>query len=123
MKAILRAQLLLLPLRHAIKRLYSVQIDSAPRQLRTAAIARLKTMPLSESVLANFKKEITDTAEVQLLRQLFTSNGHELRVAGGAVRDLLRGEMPHDVDFATTATPEQMIALMRYILESSGLLN
>ncbi len=30
------------------------------------------------------------------------------RIAGGAVRDLLMGKSPADVDFATTATPEQM---------------
>ncbi len=30
------------------------------------------------------------------------------RIAGGAVRDLLMGKSPADVDFATTATPDQM---------------
>ena len=35
-------------------------------------------------------------------------HGHELRIAGGAVRDLLGGKVPHDIDFATTATPDQM---------------
>ena len=30
------------------------------------------------------------------------------RIAGGAVRDLLMGIKPHDLDFATTATPAQM---------------
>lgn len=30
------------------------------------------------------------------------------RIAGGAVRDLLMGIRPADVDFATTATPTQM---------------
>lgn len=42
------------------------------------------------------------------LAELFQANQYELRVAGGAVRDLLLGILPHDVDFATTATPEQM---------------
>jgi len=32
----------------------------------------------------------------------------EIRIAGGAVRDLLRGLVPADVDFATTATPTEM---------------
>ena len=31
------------------------------------------------------------------------------RIAGGAVRDLLMGITPADVDFASTATPQQMI--------------
>ncbi len=42
------------------------------------------------------------------LAELFRSNKYELRVAGGAVRDILMGNNPHDVDFATTATPEQV---------------
>jgi tRNA nucleotidyltransferase (CCA-adding enzyme) len=42
------------------------------------------------------------------LAELFKANKHELRVAGGAVRDILMGIHPHDVDFATTATPDQV---------------
>ncbi|XP_072308020.1 CCA tRNA nucleotidyltransferase 1, mitochondrial isoform X2 [Eucyclogobius newberryi] len=42
------------------------------------------------------------------LAELFQKNDYELRVAGGAVRDLLSGKRPDDVDFATTATPEEM---------------
>ena len=34
--------------------------------------------------------------------------GFEAYVVGGAVRDLLRGETPHDYDIATSATPEEM---------------
>lgn len=42
------------------------------------------------------------------LAALFKAHQHEIRVAGGAVRDILLGIVPHDVDFATTATPEQV---------------
>lgn len=42
------------------------------------------------------------------LTELFVREKHELRIAGGAVRDLLNGVKPQDVDFATTATPAQM---------------
>uniref|UniRef100_A0A672I0X7 tRNA nucleotidyl transferase, CCA-adding, 1 n=1 Tax=Salarias fasciatus TaxID=181472 RepID=A0A672I0X7_SALFA len=42
------------------------------------------------------------------LTELFAKNQYELRIAGGAVRDLLSGRRPEDVDFATTATPEEM---------------
>uniref|UniRef100_A0A8C5R7F3 tRNA nucleotidyl transferase 1 n=1 Tax=Leptobrachium leishanense TaxID=445787 RepID=A0A8C5R7F3_9ANUR len=41
-------------------------------------------------------------------KYLFAKENHEIRIAGGAVRDLLVGNQPHDVDFATTATPDQM---------------
>lgn len=43
-----------------------------------------------------------------LSAELFVREQHELRIAGGAVRDLLNGVKPQDVDFATTATPAQM---------------
>ncbi|GAB1603389.1 CCA tRNA nucleotidyltransferase 1, mitochondrial-like [Argonauta hians] len=42
------------------------------------------------------------------LINLFKKYNYELRIAGGAVRDLLTGKKPEDIDFATTATPEQM---------------
>lgn len=34
--------------------------------------------------------------------------GHQALYAGGCVRDMLRGEEPHDFDVATDATPEQV---------------
>lgn len=40
--------------------------------------------------------------------EIFEKQQFELRIAGGAVRDLLSGKRPEDVDFATTATPEEM---------------
>lgn len=48
------------------------------------------------------------TPELKQLSSLFEKYGYELRIAGGAVRDLLLNKVPHDVDFATTATPAQM---------------
>jgi len=48
------------------------------------------------------------TPELHELSNLFHKNNYEIRIAGGAVRDLLQGKVPSDVDFATTATPEQM---------------
>lgn len=48
------------------------------------------------------------TPSLLKLAELFKSNQHEIRIAGGAVRDILMGITPHDVDFATTATPDQM---------------
>ncbi|CAF3814762.1 unnamed protein product [Rotaria sp. Silwood1] len=48
------------------------------------------------------------TPNLLKLAEIFKANKYELRVAGGAVRDILMGINPHDVDFATTATPEQV---------------
>lgn len=43
------------------------------------------------------------------LNKLFRKYGYEIRVAGGAVRDILMQLEPKDVDLATTATPSEMI--------------
>lgn len=48
------------------------------------------------------------TDELRKLASLFKEYGHEIRIVGGAVRDLLMGLQPKDLDFATTATPTQM---------------
>ena len=48
---------------------------------------------------------------VKELASMFESNGFDLRIAGGAPRDLLLAILPHDIDFATTATPTQMVQM------------
>uniref|UniRef100_A0A8C9FYV0 Poly A polymerase head domain-containing protein n=1 Tax=Pavo cristatus TaxID=9049 RepID=A0A8C9FYV0_PAVCR len=48
------------------------------------------------------------TPGLRSVAELFEKKNYELRIAGGAVRDLLSGMTPQDVDFATTATPEEM---------------
>ncbi|XP_050354036.1 CCA tRNA nucleotidyltransferase 1, mitochondrial isoform X1 [Nymphalis io] len=46
--------------------------------------------------------------EVIELKKLFDKYNYEIRIAGGAVRDLLLGQQAKDLDFATTATPQEM---------------
>ncbi|XP_034944284.1 CCA tRNA nucleotidyltransferase 1, mitochondrial [Chelonus insularis] len=48
------------------------------------------------------------TPELDVVRNLFKKYNYELRIAGGAVRDMLMKITPKDLDFATTATPNQM---------------
>lgn len=55
--------------------------------------------------------------ELQSVFRIFADAEHEIRVVGGAVRDVLLGRDVVDVDLATTAKPEQVIALV----ESAGL--
>ncbi len=47
---------------------------------------------------------------VQVIRRLRAA-GHQALLAGGCVRDLLRGEPPEDYDVATDAVPERVCAL------------
>ena len=53
------------------------------------------------------EKIVTD--ELKTLVAIFVKHQYQIRIAGGAVRDLLSGEkIPDDVDLATTATPTEM---------------
>ena len=45
------------------------------------------------------------------LSKLFLKNNYELYMVGGAVRDILMDKTPHDYDFATNATPDQMLKM------------
>ena len=68
--------------------------------------SKLRTMKLETP---SFK--VLFTPELNTLIELFNKYGYELRIAGGAVRDLMLGKVPNDVDFATTATPDEMKAM------------
>ena len=50
-------------------------------------------------------------ADVLSVCQRLASSGHEAHLVGGGVRDLLLGRPPADFDVATSATPEQVLAL------------
>ncbi|XP_066305444.1 CCA tRNA nucleotidyltransferase 1, mitochondrial-like [Branchiostoma lanceolatum] len=56
------------------------------------------------------------TPELNRLSELFAKYDYELRIAGGAVRDILMGIQPQDLDFATTATPQEM----KFMFEKEG---
>ena len=47
------------------------------------------------------------------LGRLFASRGHELHLVGGSVRDALLGRLGEDLDFATSARPEQTQELLK----------
>lgn len=73
---------------------------------------RLRTMKLnSPSFESLFSQELKD------LTAIFNRYGYELRIAGGAVRDLISGKTPSDLDFATTATPDEM----KHMFEKEGI--
>ena len=62
---------------------------------------------MSEKLDSPVFKEVM-SEDLSYIFELFKKYNFELRIAGGAVRDLLSGKLPHDIDFATTATPDQM---------------
>nr|XP_018905652.1 PREDICTED: CCA tRNA nucleotidyltransferase 1, mitochondrial isoform X2 [Bemisia tabaci] len=61
------------------------------------------------------------TPELEKLVSIFNKHSYEIRIAGGAVRDLLMGKAPHDLDFATVATPDEMKSM--FITENIRMIN
>ena len=47
------------------------------------------------------------------LGTLFRDAGHELYLVGGSVRDALMGHLGHDLDFTTSARPDDTHALLK----------
>ena len=44
---------------------------------------------------------------------LIEAKGYEIYIVGGAVRDLLLGQLPHDFDAATSADPDTVLSIMK----------
>ena len=88
-------------------------------QLRHAHLSRASKLITMKLDIPQFKSLFTP--ELTRLVSIFKKHDHELRIAGGAVRDLLMGIEPHDIDFATTATPDEMKELFE--LEGIRMIN
>ncbi len=54
--------------------------------------------------------------QIQKVFNILIDNGYECYIAGGAVRDIVRGVEPSDYDFTTSALPNEII----YVFESAG---
>ena len=70
----------------------------SPRRLRIAGDGRLDAAPL------------LDEPRLARVLRLLDGDGEETRIVGGAVRNALLGLPPGDIDLATTATPEVVLA-------------
>ena len=80
---------------------------------------------MSESSAAGLSRELTEAqrrAIVELVRVFpvidelgarFAKAGHELYLVGGSVRDALLGRLGDDLDFATSATPDETLAALK----------
>src|SRR5947207_4269848 len=79
---------------------------------------------MSEPTTAGLSRELTEvqrTAIGELLRVFpvidelgarFAGAGHELHLVGGSVRDALLGRLGDDLDFATSATPDETLRVI-----------
>jgi poly(A) polymerase len=58
-------------------------------------------------------EQVTSTALLTKLGELFSSAGFELALVGGPVRDAILGRVAPDVDLTTNATPDQILELIK----------
>jgi len=73
-----------------------VSIPENPAQLQRRAVTELlRVSPVADD-----------------LGRRFAAEGHELALVGGSVRDMLLGRLDVDLDFATSARPEQVESLV-----------
>ena len=77
-----------------------------PQSWWQSMLAKGKGMFEDEQLDLKKKFEITD--ELSKLANIFNRGGHEIRIVGGAVRDLALNKTPKDIDLATDATPGEM---------------
>jgi tRNA nucleotidyltransferase (CCA-adding enzyme) len=91
-----------------VKRINSLwpYADFGGREYSSCKERALPQLVMKKIDSSNFQSLFSQ--ELQDLASIFKRHGYELRFAGGPVRDLLTGKIPNDLDFATTATPEQM---------------
>lgn len=75
--------------------------------MRLHSIINEATMQLNPD---SFKHLMTPA--VQALDKATQDAGFEIRIVGGAVRDLVQGKDPKDIDMATDARPEQMMQVL-----------
>lgn len=52
------------------------------------------------------------------LGELFAAAGHELALVGGPVRDAFLGRRSPDLDFTTTATPDEILRLIKPVVDA-----
>jgi poly(A) polymerase len=79
---------------------------------------KLLRMQSVAQALENLKRN-TAHPLLKQLGELFTQAGHEIALVGGPVRDAILGRQAPDLDFTSSANPDQILALIKPISEST----
>lgn len=101
------------------------------RQVLSCLCTRTRNLTMSTDLRPNLLAILNNNPKrferIKFLADIFKKDGFELRIAGGAVRDILGGTEPQDIDFATTAKPEESLKilsrhedLLRIIVTAAG---
>ena len=72
----------------------------------------LKSMPTVQEALANLQRTRESPLLVKL-GTLFAEAGFELSLVGGPVRDAFLGRETNDLDFTTSANPDEILAVLK----------
>lgn len=70
---------------------------------------------LTEDQRAALASVLAAGPKVRRLARLFAKAGHQLYLVGGSVRDALLGHLGNDLDYTTSATPDEIEALVRRV--------
>jgi poly(A) polymerase len=70
---------------------------------------------LTDEQRAALARVLAAGPRVRLLGELFEAAGHELYLVGGSVRDALMGRIGNDLDYTTSARPDEIEALVRRV--------
>ncbi|MBA3529331.1 MAG: hypothetical protein H0T91_08510, partial [Propionibacteriaceae bacterium] len=96
----------------------SIRSGASARALQWVSVSSPATTRLNEAQ-ANAVTELLRIAPVaDELAALFGASGYELYLVGGSVRDALLGQLGQDLDFTTSARPDDVEALLRRFSDS-----
>ncbi len=70
---------------------------------------------LTDSQRAALEAARTASPSVKRMARLFADAGHELYLVGGPVRDALMGRIAEDLDYTTSARPDEIEAILRHL--------
>src|SRR5690606_19263912 len=62
--------------------------------------------------------QLTDSPRLRALVESFAAAGHELALVGGPVRDAFLGRDSNDLDFASSASPDQILEIVAPIADA-----
>jgi tRNA nucleotidyltransferase (CCA-adding enzyme) len=74
---------------------------------------RIETREAPKRIPESFEGGIRICAEIE-------AHGHAAFIAGGAIRDWIRGEAPHDIDIATSASASEIRRMFPDCIDAGG---